>query len=176
MASGSARVFFALWPDASVRAALSGAAVEAQVECDGRATAAEKIHLTLFFVGTVECARLPRIEQCAASLTGRPFTLDMRVLGYWRHNRIVWAGADACSPELSRLVAALTKNLAEEGIEAEDRPYVPHVTLLRNARRAPSRKAIEVPGWDASELVLVESVPAQRGVRYDIMARYPLSG
>jgi 2'-5' RNA ligase len=171
-----ARVFFALWPDAPVRTALSDAAVAAQTGCGGRATAAEKIHLTLFFIGDIGRTRLPRIEQCAASLAVKPFTLAMCTLGYWRHNRIVWAGADACPPELSRLVSALTQNLAQEGVEAEGRPYVPHVTLLRNARRAPARKAIEVPVWDAREFVLVESAPAQRGSRYDIMARYPFSG
>jgi 2'-5' RNA ligase len=175
VATDSARVFFALWPDAAVRAALSAAALAAQAECGGRATAAEKIHLTLFFVGNVERSRIPRLERSAADLSARPFWLDMSVLGHWRHNRIVWAGTGASPPELSRLVARLTRNLVQEGIKAEDRPYVPHVTLVRNARRAPSAKAIAVPAWDATELVLVESAQAERGSRYDVVARFPFT-
>ena len=176
MTTDRARIFFALWPDAPVRAALSKAAIDAQIECAGRATASEKIHLTLFFIGEVERSRVPRLADCARPVTAPPFTLDLRVLGYWRHSRIVWAGADAGPVELSALVSTLTRNLKAEGIEAEDRPYVPHVTLVRNARRAPSRKTLDAPLWRAHELVLVESAPAQRGSRYEIIERFPLSG
>jgi 2'-5' RNA ligase len=176
VASARARVFFALWPDAPLRAALSAAADAAQAECGGRATAAQKIHLTLFFVGAVDRSRLSRLEACAASLTARCFTLDMSTLGYWRHNRIVWAGTHACPAELPRVVSSLSANLAGEGIEGENRPYVPHVTLVRNARRAPARQVIEAPAWEAKELVLVESVPAQRGTRYEVIARFAFSG
>jgi 2'-5' RNA ligase len=176
VASERARNFFALWPNADVRAALAHAALAAQAECGGRATAAEKIHLTLFFIGEVERSLIPALEQCAARLEAHAFTLDMSRLGYWRHNRIVWAGSDACPPELAALASTLARNLAREGVQGEDRPYVPHVTLVRNARRAPVGRAVPVPSWPVRELVLVESAPAPRGSRYQVIARFPFPG
>ena len=171
MAEGErARVFFALWPDDDVRAALSEAAQKAQAECQGRATAAAKIHLTLFFVGAVARSELPTLERCAESIAGRPFGLATDVLGYWRHNRIVWAGARETPPALTALVADLTAALAAAGYRGEDRPYVPHVTLVRSARRPPRALDLTVPRWDAREIVLAESA----GGRYDVRSRWPL--
>jgi 2'-5' RNA ligase len=166
-----ARVFFALWPDEAVRAALSAAALRAQAECGGRATAAAKIHLTLFFVGDIDRARITQLEACASAVEGSPFELEIDVLAYWRHNRIVWAGARSSPVELGRLVAALTTRLAAAGYRGEDRPYVPHVTLVRNARRAPRETALQTPVWRARELVLVESVAG----RYDVVSRWALA-
>jgi RNA 2',3'-cyclic 3'-phosphodiesterase len=165
-----ARVFFALWPDDAVRAALSAAALLAQDECGGRATAAAKIHLTLFFVGGVPRTELPTLVRCAESIRADAFELDADVLGYWRHNRIVWAGTRETPPPLRRLVADLSAALALEGYRGEDRPYVPHLTLVRNARRAPRTADLTVPRWRAREFVLAESA----GGSYRVLFRWPL--
>jgi 2'-5' RNA ligase len=163
-----ARVFFALWPDDAVRDALADAARRVEAECDGRATAAAKIHLTLFFVGEIERSRISRLEACASALAAEPFGLETDVLGYWRHNRIVWAGTRATPAALSRLIGDLTSALAAEGYRGEDRPYVPHVTLVRNARRAPGQSALQVPAWSARELALVESAAG----RYEVLRKW----
>jgi 2'-5' RNA ligase len=172
MAAGErARVFFAVWPDEPVRDALSAAALRAQAECGGRATAAEKIHLTLFFVGDVERARIAELERIAKAICGAPFELETDVLGYWRHNRIVWAGTRVTPAALTRLAADLTTRLVAAGYRAEDRAYAPHVTLVRNARRAPLETSLRMPAWHAQEFVLAESA---RG-RYDVVSRWPLA-
>jgi 2'-5' RNA ligase len=173
-AAPGTRVFFALWPHPAVRDALAAAAVKAQAECAGRATPAAKLHVTLFFVGEIERARLGALEACAAAVRAERFTLDMDVLGYWRHNRIVWAGARQTPPALESLVSQLTANLALEGIAGEDRRYVPHVTLLRGARCAPKNTSLDTPQWEVPAFTLVESVRAGGGVRYDVLGRWPL--
>jgi 2'-5' RNA ligase len=169
------RVFFALWPDLSVRSVLAQVAAEAQAECGGRATPLPKLHVTLFFVGDVERARIGALESCAGTVRAGSFELDMSVLGYWRHNRIVWAGARRSPAALGSLVAQLTANLALAGMAAEDRPYVPHVTLVRNARAATTHTRLNPPVWDVREFVLVESVRAASASRYDVLARWPLA-
>jgi 2'-5' RNA ligase len=174
-AEPSARVFFALWPGAFVRDALAAAAVKAQAECAGRATPAAKLHITLFFVGEIERARLGALETCAAAVRAERFALDMGVLGYWRHNRIVWAGARQCPTALESLVSQLTANLAREGIAGEDRRFVPHVTLVRNARGAPKETSLDAPEWDVRTFALVESVRVGGGVRYDVRGEWPLT-
>ena len=174
-AAERARLFFALWPDAAVQAALANAALEAARECGGRATAADKIHLTLFFVGDLERSRIAPLLTCAQAVAGRAFELDLDTLGYWRHNRIVWGGATRCPPELPALAASITRNLAGQGLREEDRPYVPHATLVRNARRTPAATSLACPTWSAREFVLVGSVRAGGASRYEIIGCWPLS-
>jgi 2'-5' RNA ligase len=175
MAADRARVFFALWPEADVAQTLAAAARDAQAECGGRATAPEKIHLTLFFVGDVERGRVGSLQALARSVRADGFSLDLNVLDYWRHNRIVWGGPRRCPDALATLVANLQERLSAEGIESEERPYVPHLTLVRNARRAPKRTTLGPLAWHADDFVLVESVPAGGGVRYDVIGRWPLA-
>jgi len=169
-----ARLFFALCPDASVRAALAALARDAQAECGGRAIPPENIHLTLFFVGAVERARIAALENAAGSLTTAGFELVLDRLGHWPHNRIVWAGATHCPAALATLAADLRSALARMGITGEERPYVPHLTLVRNAERRPSTRRIAACHWVVGSLALVESVPLGGGVRYNVQREWPL--
>ena len=157
-----------------VRGALAAVARECEVECGGRPTPPEKIHITLFFVGDVERAAIARLQSVARTLAAAPFRLAVTHLGLWRHNRIVWAGAESAPPALAMLVSDLTRALAAVGVRAEDRSYVPHITLVRNARTAPRRTRIAPIAWHAREFVLVESVAAGGGSRYEVVARWPL--
>jgi 2'-5' RNA ligase len=169
-----ARLFFALWPAASVRTALAARALEAQAECGGRAMRAENIHLTLFFVGSIGRDRVPELERAAALVRGSPFSLVLDRVGYWRRSGIVWTGTTQCPSALADLAADLQTALAGIGIEADERPYAPHVTLVRNARRRPVSRSIQGCVWDAHEYVLVESVQVAGSVRYEPFARWTL--
>jgi 2'-5' RNA ligase len=168
------RLFFALWPSPEVRAALAARALEAQAECGGRAMRSENIHVTLFFVGWTGRERVRELEAAAALVRGTAFSLVFDRVDYWRHSGIVWAGTTQCPAALANLAADLRVALAGIGIEGEERPYVPHITLVRNARRRPVSRAIERCIWDAHEYVLVESVQVGGGVRYEPFARWPL--
>ncbi|HEV7394758.1 MAG TPA: RNA 2',3'-cyclic phosphodiesterase [Burkholderiales bacterium] len=170
-----ARVFFALWPDVEVTRALAAAGSVAQEECGGRVIAADKLHMTLFFVGDIERTRLASLQELASSIDGAAFELDINTIAYWRHNRIVWAGTQHCPGELARLVDRLREGLSTDGIKGEDRPYAPHVTLVRDAERAPQRKRLEPFAWRADDFVLVESVPVHGRVRYDVIGRWHLA-
>jgi len=172
--SERARLFFALWPDDSVRSALAALARDAQAECGGRAIARENLHLTLFFVGPFDRARIAALERAAGSLRTTTFELVLDRLGYWPHNRIVWTGATQCPAVLAALATDLRAALAHEGIAGETRPYVPHLTLVRNAERKPAARRLPACHWAASELALVESVPVSGGVRYDVTHAWSL--
>jgi 2'-5' RNA ligase len=172
-----ARVFFALWPQPKLQAALGTLAEHVQAQCGGRATPAEKTHVTLFFVGAIGPEGLANLESSASAVpTGSSFDLELDTLGYWKHNRIVWVGATRCPAALLTLAANLRQRLVAQGLSAEDRPYVPHVTMVRNASRAPQARRISALEWRVHDFVLVESVPtASGGVRYDVMRRWPLA-
>jgi len=173
--STRARLFFALWPDRGVRDALAAWAQAAQATCGGRATPADKLHLTLFFVGTVERARIAALEAAAGAVRGEAFDLTLDTLGHWRHNRIVWAGASRCPPALERLAQSLSAALAAQGFAGEARAYAPHMTLVRNAERRPHAIGVLPRAWGVREFVLAESAPAPGGVRYPVLRRWPLA-
>ncbi len=170
-----ARLFFALWPDDDARKLLSTLAHRAQLECGGRATPENKVHLTLFFLGAVEAARAITIRSAAERVNGSPFDLTLDKIGHWRHNRIVWAGATQVPAALVTLVADLTRELAAEGLKGEDRPYVPHLTLVRNAERKPAPTPIEPHAWHVQSFALVQSIPTAGGVRYEVLCHWPLN-
>jgi 2'-5' RNA ligase len=173
---GPARLFFAAWPGPAVQHALFELARKAQRECGGRAVAERKIHLTLAFLGSLDGARAAEAAACADRIRGRPCDLAITRLEYWRHNRILWAGVEQCPEPLVALASHLSAALRERGFLLEDRPYVPHITLLREARRGPAGKSIPPVAWPVRELVLVESL--QRGAErlYEVAGRWPLMG
>ena len=168
------RLFFGLWPDDAVRSALGALAHEAQAEAGGRAMAAGNIHLTLFFVGMTEPSRIAALEAAAGEARGEAFEIGIDRIGYWRHNRIVWAGCAATPAALATLEASLRNALVRLGCRAEDRPYVPHITLVRNARRKPQPRDIARCAWRVEDFALVESAPAGGGVCYRVRRRWPL--
>lgn len=145
-----------------------------QAECGGRAVSRSNIHLTLLFVGVVTRERATLLEGAARSVSAAPFALTIDRIGYFRHNRIVWAGAAHCPPELVALEARLRGALAPLGVKAEDRAYVPHITLVRKAQRKPARFTPEACVWRVQDLVLMESVAITGGVRYRPLAKWPL--
>ena len=172
--AGTARLFFAAWPAPEVQRALHEVAQRARRECGGRAVAQRNIHLTLVFLGNVDRARLRQIEAIAAGIDGSGCDLAVQHIEYWRHNRILWAGVEHCPDALRGVVQALSTGSREAGFRVDDRPYVPHVTLLRNARRGPGDAAIPSIIWPVREIALIESAPRD-GVRiYEVLRRWPL--
>src|SRR5690349_4589195 len=153
-----ARLFFAAWPTQEIQQALGKLAHGLERECGGRSLPARNIHLTLVFLGDVARDRLPRLEAMAAPISTPPFDLSVNHVDYWRHNRIVWAGVERCPQALQLLVSRLEQSLAAEGFRLDGRPYLPHITLLRDARRAPSVAAMRAVAWPVRRYALVESV------------------
>lgn len=174
-AGGPLRLFFALWPDEPVRSALAGLTARTTAECGGRAMAAANLHATLAFLGNVPQQRLSEFVALADALRGERFTLQLDAVGYWRHNRIVWAGARSSPPALVRLALDLKTALERLGWPVDERPYTPHVTLVRDARRGPASQAAELPPWPVEDFALVSSTQAAGGVKYTPLRRWPLA-
>lgn len=174
MAADTARLFFAAWPSVELQQALGKLARALQHECGGRALPERNIHLTLVFVGDVGRSRLPRLEALATGVSAPGFELAVNRVEYWRHNRIVWAGAGSCPGALQSLVGQMEQALAGEGFCFDRREYVPHITLLRNARRAPPETSIPAIAWPVTRFALVESVRLAGGRVYEVIEEWPL--
>lgn len=172
------RVFFALWPEPAVAGALHRLATDCARRFSGRAMRRDTLHLTLAFIGEVETARLGALRAAAERVRGEAFGLCLDRLGFWSHNRILWAGSTAPAPALARLAADLARELAGEGFAIDGgagRPFSPHVTLLRNvAEGRPDLPAMASLRWSAGEFVLVRSRLSSGGSSYETIGRWPL--
>lgn len=167
------RLFFALWPDAEVRAALDVLARQ-HARRNGRAVVAENLHITLAFVGGVTSRQRACMEVAAARLVAPAFVLTFDRLGFWPRPRILWAGASVMPAALTDLVAALNTALIPCGYRPESRPFQAHVTLARKAHRPPEIREIPPVVWRADAFCLVESVTGERGSAYRVLDRWLL--
>ena len=142
--------------------------------CGGRLTARENLHLTLVFIGNVAVGKLSGLEGVAGAISATAFEFVVDQTDYWKHNGIVWAAPRIVPQPLRQLVAALESALLNAGYKFDVRSYVPHMTLIRNARAPSALPAIELP-WRVSEFSLVESVRDAHAARYRVVARWPLA-
>ena len=172
--SRTARVFFALWPDDSVRDALDRKARMLHRSCGGRVMRRENVHLTLVFIGDIAVGRLDEIRSVADTMSGEAFEFVLDQLGYWRHNRIVWAAPQTVPGPLRELVTGLERALKQAGYEFDRRPYAPHLTLIRDACEPRVLPALDV-AWPVSDFALVQSVRDEHGSRYQVVASWPLA-
>ncbi|MGA7802658.1 MAG: RNA 2',3'-cyclic phosphodiesterase [Gammaproteobacteria bacterium] len=167
------RLFFALWPDPLVRARLE-TLVRETVARNGRPVTAEKLHLTLAFLGS----RTPEERDCmtaaAAQVSVAPFTVCVDQVGHWRRPRILWAGASTTPPALIELVGALNRHLAPCGYQPESRPFQAHLTLARKAARPFPLSPVEPIFWPVDSFCLARSVTASSGSTYEILRTWPL--
>jgi 2'-5' RNA ligase len=165
------RLFFAIWPDEAAAKALHETAREAQRTCGGRLMRRDTLHLTLAFLGEVSRERVADAEAAAAAVAFEPFELTLDRLGYWRHNRIVWGGAEL--PALSVLAETLARQLRSAGFRLEARPFVAHMTLLRDAHCTEVPKLAAAVAWPVSQFMLVESLSDRTGARYAPVGAWP---
>jgi len=173
----AARVFFALWPDSTTLDRLDRAAVDAAARFGGRASQRETQHLTLAFLGDVALDRLPALHEAAGRVVSPAFAFSLDRLGFWRHNRLLWAGCGRAEPALVSLVHCLVGELQALGakVDGSGRPFVPHVTLVRNVRENPLElPALSAVRWQCRDFVLVRSRLSARGAAYETLGRWPL--
>jgi 2'-5' RNA ligase len=132
----------------------------------------DNLHLTLAFLGHLPAARRDDAVAVAESIAAARFDLCLDRLGYWKHNRILWAGGE--SAHLEALAGELASRLRTAGFLLESRPFAAHLTLLRDARCPAVPQLPEPVGWPVREFVLAESTASPRGPVYRPVGRWPL--
>ena len=171
-AAATLRLFFALWPPLDLQAKL--AVWARQAAGSGRAMRRENIHLTLAFLGATDPALLPELTALAASVRFDPLRLSLDRVGYWKHNRIIWCGAEVEPPALIALVEDLRARLSAAGIRYDRKVFFAHLTLVRKALGVEDAAPRWVPlAWDVRDFVLVRSLEIEGRVTYEVMQRFP---
>ena len=92
----------------------------------------ENLHLTLAFLG--ETQNLDGARRAGEGLAARQFPLRLRGAGSFSRcgKELFWAGVEE-SRALTALREELAARLREEGFRLEERPFLPHLTLARDA-------------------------------------------
>lgn len=160
------------------------ASVAARLEAhglDARFEPADKLHITLAFLGWVDPERVESIRDAlyAGANAAAPFTLTLDTLGAFPHERrpkIVWIGSrDQGAPY--RRAAYGTRAAFEQAGFAFDKDAVAHVTIARVKGGRAHLPMLEVKPMHVhvTEVALFESLPAGPTTRYEVRYRAPLN-
>ncbi len=153
------RLFFACWPDATVREKIVHATTDIIIP-NGRRIQAENLHLTLSFIGDVT----ENMAECYASAAERvsttPFSICLQSYGHFRKPKVFYMAVPEIPAPLSQLVSNLNAALVAHGYQPEQRAYCPHVSLYRKADLFPETELQKQPDieWRIDRFYLVESI------------------
>ena len=148
--------------------------------------AAENLHVTVKFLGSVEESRLAEIGAALGRAVRVPaFEVGVRGLGAFpsaTRARVLWAGAPG-SPPFTALAEEVDRALVAMGFAPEGRGFTPHVTLgrVREPRRNDALAAAlqaaaarDFGSLRVERVSLMRSDLSPRGARYTELAAVPL--
>ena len=149
---------------------------------------AEKLHITLKFLGEIEQTRVEALTRAAArAVEDVPcFRLSIEGAGAFppRGNpRVLWLGVTDPSGGLALLWRRLEDETAREGFAREERPFHPHLTIARLRTPEGSRRLaethtemrFEAVSFTATGLTVVRSELGPGGSRYSTISNHQLN-
>jgi 2'-5' RNA ligase len=169
----TSRLFFALWPDADMRRRIHKACKPAVDRCGGRPVPPRNYHLTLAFLGSVADELIPQIRAAAAPIPAPTLELVLDRYGRFPGPRVAWVGPAQSPPELANLAGALSAAVETLGLEADRRPFRPHLTVARKIVRDPPAAPDRPVVWTVQSYALIRSVTAPEGARYLVDQAFP---
>lgn len=149
---------------------------------------AEKLHLTLKFLGDTTEKQLAELEKAVEkiALETAGFNLEIADTGIFpnaRNPRVLWIDVKDKARNLSKINDLLETECEKIGFEKEKRKYVPHLTIGRvrepHAARDLARKHLENKfepvGFAVSEIVIYESKLLPTGSVYSVVSKWRFS-
>lgn len=108
---------------------------------DVRWVAPDNIHLTLKFLGDVDAAIMPSLQQAIADACAgiAPFSLNIAGAGAFPNTRrpnVIWVGVGGEVDRATELAQRIDEACAALSFACEERPFSPHLTLGRVKRDA----------------------------------------
>lgn len=157
------RLFVAIPLPEAVREKLSGL----YQPMDGvRWQSQSQLHITLKFLGETDRDQLPELIRGLKSIRHSTFQMTISGFGTFPEKgrpKILWIGV-AKQQLLKDLQQAIEQQCVEMGFEAEDRPFVPHITLAR-IKGTPRRDVISF--INQHKKVRISRVPVNKFVLYE---------
>ena len=169
--AASMRLFVALVPPVSVTRHLETAVAPLRDRLPNLRWSNDAAwHLTCAFFGEVGEARLAELQQRLGRAAARHDSMSLRFRGAGAFARparasVLFVGVETELPQISALAASCSAAGRRIGLDVDDRPYRPHVTVARAKGREPvdMRSVVdelagyEGPRWTASEICLIRS-------------------
>jgi len=145
----------------------------------------ENIHLTLEFLGdiTLETSKIVCLSLDSIAGLHMPLACEVRGLGYFgrRHApKVIWAGISGDVEKLVQIQSALHLKLKADGIQTDEKPFVPHLTIARFRTHQYAEEIVEsieshnndsLGSFDVKELVLFKSDLSSSGPTYTALHR-----
>lgn len=173
------RLFIAIRPPVDIRARLlsvMGGVPGARWQDN------DQLHLTLRFVGEADPRRADDLAAALATIRFAPFPISLSGVGQFdRRGRIdaLWAGVQP-RDVLTQLHRKIDRACVDVGFPADQRAYLPHITLARFSRSGgvidsflSHNAALSSPPFLVDSFILFESHLTQAGASYDVAALYP---
>lgn len=175
------KIFVATRPPLDVRATLAG--VMSDWDLPGTVVPADNWHVTLRFIGRMGETSTDRLlaELDQVDLGGR-FDATLGGLGTFpkaSKASVLWLGLGRGGEQMTELAETVDRAVDRIGAGAEDRPFVPHLTLARIRPPEDVRRLIEdieVPPipMPVDEIVVFSSVTAAGGPIYHPIESFSL--
>ena len=146
----------------------------------------EQLHVTVRFIGEVDATQAAAIAAALQpELTVKNFEMIIEGAGAFPPTgapRVLWAGIAIGADALSALEQEVSERLAACGVEREDRPYRPHLTLARvreasGLRSKPLFEKLAERRFGATPveaITLFQSRTSPKGATYTPLQRTPL--
>jgi len=150
----------------------------------GRRQAPENWHVTLRFLGDLDPVTLDLVAtEVASAVAASPGTVVCRGLGAFpRASRaaVIFCEIVDDAGLLATLAAQCEEAAVDAGMDPEDRPFVPHLTLSRLRPAVDVRHVFGAFGEfsvpiGVREVVLMRSGPSGGRLRYQILQRFGLT-
>jgi RNA 2',3'-cyclic 3'-phosphodiesterase len=182
------RLFVALDFPAAIRDAIGELVLRLKSRAkDVRWVGAEKMHVTLKFIGHVQAEQLePIVRALSAIHLNLPVEMRFRGVGFFpteRRPSVIWCGIDA-SPNLPELAAQIERALLPLGIPAEGREFTPHLTLGRLdsphglgqlVEMAHEIESLDLGTTRQRQFHLFESALKRSGAEYTMLRSFPFA-
>jgi 2'-5' RNA ligase len=163
------RLFFALWPEEIVRqrcASLSG-----KLNAPGILVSETNLHVTLLFLGRISAAQQALVTAEVGKLPVHSMSLTFDRLCFWKKPAVLCLTANQFDQNVSVLNESLTLIARQQGIAVENRPFKPHVTLVKRANSELELDFAPIV-WRSNGLCLIESCLGSNGVEYRVIQRW----
>jgi RNA 2',3'-cyclic 3'-phosphodiesterase len=142
----------------------------------------EELHLTLRFIGEVDDRTFSAIKTGLSRISFSPFMLTLCGVGHFpprAHPRVLWVGMQP-SDGLVTLQQDVELALADIGLQPDERPFSPHITLARLRDTAPAvvaeferrHKDLVCSPFEVTEFILFSSVLTPKGAIHTKEAIY----
>ncbi len=153
---------------------------------DAKWSPPENLHITTRFIGAWPEPRIDELKAALGSMeTAGAIPIEVAGFGFFpnaRRPKVFFTNVNG-GDRLPALAAGTDRTLAAVGLDPEDRPYSPHLTLARigGADARPLLRKIESMDaplfgrWQAEDFHLYLSRPGSGASVYTVLASWPLA-